>query len=69
MIRLKIAKKWWLYLDIFSCVKVNVFHFQTVDACQMREAEENWINGGRGRGTMLGRPRLFECMGICVPGA
>ena len=26
-IGLKIAKKWWLYLDIFSCVKINGFLF------------------------------------------
>ena len=35
-IRLKIAKKCGLYLDIFSCVKMNVFRFHARDACQMR---------------------------------
>ena len=35
-LRPKIAKKCCLYMDIFSCVKINVFRFQARDACQMR---------------------------------
>ena len=35
-IRLKLAKKCCLFLDIFSCVKNYVFRFQVENACQMR---------------------------------
>ena len=32
----KNSEKCCMYLDIFSCVKINVFRFETRDACQMR---------------------------------
>ena len=54
--RLKIAKKCGLYLDIFSCVKMNVFRsfffrFQARDACQMRWPVQNWGRQGKYFGT------------------
>ena len=35
-INLKILEKCWLYPIIFSCVKINVFRFETLNACQVR---------------------------------
>ena len=39
-----------------------VFRFQTRDACQMH----NQYKTGADRGNILGQPKLFECMSICV---
>ena len=60
-IRLKIAKKCWLYLDIFSCVKISVFRFQTRNAVRC----DNQYKTGADRGNTLGQSMLFECMAIC----
>ena len=65
-IRLKIAKKCWLYLDIFSCVKINVFRSFFAFRLKMHVRCNNQYKTGAGRGSILGQPRLFECMGICV---
>ena len=65
-IRLKIAKKCWLYLDIFSCVKITVFRSFFAFRLKMHVECDNQCKTGADRGNILGQPRLFECMGICV---
>ena len=65
-IRLKIAKKCCLYLDIFSCVKINVFRSFFAFRLEMHVRCDNQYRTGADRGNILGQPMLFECMGICV---
>ena len=66
-IRLKIAeRKGCLYLDIFRCVKINVFRPCFVFRLKMHVRCDNQYKTGADRGNILGQPRLFECMGICV---
>ena len=63
---LKIAKKCRLYLDISSCVKMNVFRSFFVFRLEMHVRCDNLYKTGADRGSILGQPMLFECMGICV---
>ena len=65
-IRLKIAKKCWLYLDSFSCVKINVFRSFFAFRLEMHVSCDNQYKTEADRGNILGLPMLFECMGICV---
>ena len=65
-IRLKIAKKCWLYVDIFSCVKINVFRSFFAFRLEMHVRCDNQYKAGADRGNILGQPMLFVCMGICV---
>ena len=65
-IRLKIAKKCGLYLDIFSCVKMNVFRSFFAFRLEMHVRCDNQYKTGADRENILGQPMLFECMGICV---
>ena len=64
--RLKIAKKCWLYLDIFSCVKINVFGSFFAFRLEMHVRCDNQYKTEADRGNILEQPVLFECMGICV---
>ena len=59
-------KKSWLYLDIFSCVKINVFRSFFVFRFEMHVRCDNQYKTGADRGNILGQPLLFVCMGICV---
>ena len=63
---LKIAKKCGLYLDIFSCVKMNVFCMFFTFRLEMHVRCDNQYKTGADRENILGQPMLFECMGICV---
>ena len=55
-----------MYLDIFSCVKINVFRSFFALRLEMHTRFDNQYKTGADRGHILGQPRLFECMGICV---
>ena len=65
-IRLKIAKKCGLYLDIFSCVKMNVFRSFFAFRLEMHVRCDNQNKSGADRENVLGQPMLFVCMGIRV---
>ena len=65
-IGLKIAKKCRLYLDIFSCVKINVSCSFFTFRLEMHVRCDNQYQTGADRGNILGQPMLFERMGICV---
>ena len=65
-IRLKIAKKCGVYLDIFSCVKMNVFRSFFAFRLGMHVRCDNQYKTGADRENILGQPVLFVCMGICV---
>ena len=55
-----------MYLDIFSCVKINVFRSFFAFRLVMHVRCDNQYKTGADGGTILGQPMLFECMGICV---
>ena len=55
-----------MYLDIFSCVKMNVFRSFFAFRLEMHVRCDNQFKTGADRETILGQPMLFECMGICV---
>ena len=65
-IRLKIARKSCLYLDVFGCVKINVFRSFFALRLEMHVRCDNQYKTGADRGNILGQPVLFECMGISV---
>ena len=65
-IGLKIAKKCRLCLDIFSCVKMNVFRSFFAFMLEMHVRCDNQYKSGADTENILGQPLLFECMGICV---
>ena len=65
-IRLKIAKKCGLYLDIFSCVEMNVFRSFFAFRHEMHVRCDNQYKTGADRENILGQPMLFEFMDICV---
>ena len=65
-IRQKIAKKYGLYLNIFSCVKMNVFRSFFAFRLEMDVRCDNQYKSGADRENILGQPMLFVCMGICV---
>ena len=64
-IGLIIAKRSCLYLDIFSCVKINVFRPFFAFRLKMQVRCDNQYNTGSEERNILGQPMLFECMGIC----
>ena len=55
-----------MYLDIFSCVKINVFRSFFAFRLEMHVRCDNQYKTGADGGTILGQLMLFECMGICV---
>ena len=59
-----------MFLDIFSCVKINVFRSFFVlffaFLLEMHVRCDNQYKTGADRGSVWGQPRLFECMGTCV---
>ena len=65
-IRLKIAKKCGVYLDIFSCVKMNIFRSFFAFRLEMHVRCDNQYTTGADRENIFGQPVLFVCMGICV---
>ena len=66
-IRLKIAKKCCLYLDILSCVNVDVFaHFWLSGSRRMSDATTSTKLELTGKVFWDSRSMLFERMGICV---
>ena len=59
-------KKGWLYLNIVSCVKINVFRSFFALRLEMHVRCDNQYKTGADRGNTFGQPMLFECVGICV---
>ena len=59
-------KKCCLYLDIFGCVKINVFRSFFAFRLEKHVSCDNQYKTGADRGNILGQPMLFECRGICV---
>ena len=55
-----------MYLDIFSCVEINVFRSFFALRLEMHVRCDNQYKIGADRGNILEQPMLFECMGICV---
>ena len=55
-----------LYLDIFSCVKMNVFRSFFAFRLEMHVRCDNQYNTGADRENILGQPMLFVSMVICV---
>ena len=55
-----------MYLDIFSCVKINVFCSFFTFRLEMHVRCDNQYKTGADREHILGQPMLFECMGISV---
>ena len=55
-------EKCCLYLDIFSCVKICVFHLFFAFRHKMLVSTKLGEMGE----IILGQPMLLECMGICV---
>ena len=55
-----------MYLDVFICVKINVFRSFFAFRLEMHARCDNQYKTGADRGNILGQPMLFECMGICV---
>ena len=55
-----------MYLDIFSCVKINIFRSFFAFRLEMHFRCDNQYKTGADRGNILGQLKLFECMGICV---
>ena len=53
-------------MDIFSCVKMNVFRSLFAFWREMHVRCDNEDKTAAGRGNILGKPMLFVCMGICV---
>ena len=60
------AKKCGLYVDIFSCVKMNVFRSFFAFMFEMHVRCNNQCKTGANRENILGQPMLFVCMDICV---
>ena len=65
-IGLKLATKCCLHLDNFSCVNINVVRSFFAFRLEMHVRCDNQYKTGADRANILGQPRLFECMGICV---
>ena len=51
-------------MDIFSCVKMNVFRSFFAFRLEMHDRCDNQYKTGADRGNILEQPMLFECMGI-----
>ena len=59
-IGLKIAKKCLLYLDIFRCVKINVFRSFFAFRLEMYVRCDNQYKTEADGGNILGQPRLVS---------
>ena len=59
-------KKCGLYLDIFSCVKMNVFRSFFAFMFELQVRCDNQYKTRADRENILGQPMLFVCMGICI---
>ena len=59
-------KKCGLYLDIFSCVKMNVFRSFFALRLEVHVRCDNQYKTEADGGNIFGQPMLFECMGIFV---
>ena len=57
--RLKLAKKYCLYPDIFRCVKINVFRQLFAFRLEMHVRCDNQYETGADGGTILGQPMLI----------
>ena len=55
-----------MYLDIFSCVKINVYRSFFALRLEMHVRCDDQYKTGADGGNIFGQPTLFECMGICV---
>ena len=55
-----------MYLDIFSCVKINFVRSFFTFSLEMHVSCNNQYESGADGGNILGQPTLFECIGICV---
>ena len=55
-----------MYLDIFSCVKMNIFLSFFTFRLEMHVRCDNQYKTGADRENILGQPVLFVCMGISV---
>ena len=55
-----------MYLDIFGCVKINVFRSFFTFRLEVHVRCDYKYKTGADRGNILGQPMLVECMGICV---
>ena len=55
-----------MYLDIFICVKMNVFRSCFAFRLEMHARCDNQYTTGADRGNVLGQPMLFVCMDICI---
>ena len=55
-----------MYLDIFSCVKMNVFRSFVAFRLEMHVRCDDQYKTGADRENIVGQPMLFVCMGICV---
>ena len=55
-----------MYLDNFSCMKMNVFRSLFAFRLAMYVRCDNQYKTGADRENILGQPMLFECMGICL---
>ena len=65
-IGLKIAKMCVQHLDIFSCVKLNVFRSFFAFRLELHVRCDNQYKTRADRENIFGQPILFECMGTCV---
>ena len=55
-----------MYLDIFSCVKMNVFRSFVAFRLEMHVRCDDQYKTGADRENIVGQPMLFVCTGICV---
>ena len=55
-----------MYLDIFRCVKMNVFRSFFAFRLEMHVRCDNQFKTGADRENILGQPMLFVYTGICV---
>ena len=55
-----------MYLDIFSCVEMNIFRSFFAFRLEMHVRCDNQFKTGADMENISGQPMLFEYMGICV---
>ena len=55
-----------MYLDIFSCVEMNIFRSFFAFMLEMHVRCDNQYKTGADRENILGQSMLFVCVGICV---
>ena len=56
----------WIVSGYFCCVKMNVFRSFFAFRLETNVICDNQYKTGADRESILGQPRLSECMGICV---